>query len=948
MDEHTNPVANFDGAAGPGIFASDSSLMHVRFLQGEELDSQSNIQPLTNHQGDDPNLVQRGVKQQQQQQQQIPPTHNMLKKIDNNEDIAEIYINDILSPRSIINGAADVGVSDAMSAFEFNAIVFVSLICTYELLSRLLPSVYATRRVHNDPMIIDIPRSILPLSWLPTVVKTNWATVRKYGGLDAYFYLRFVRLCVRITSISGIWGMLVLCPVFAHGGDHTGGFYHISMANISQGSWVIWFPTMFMWFMTFFVLFEMNEEYKHYLELRIEYLTEGDINSNPQTRHSLCIEEIPRELRSDTALYRYFDSLFPGKVHSAYAVLNIPDLELTAAKRRRAVRRLEKSIAHFEATGTRVTHVVGRKRLRCFGVETYPIRNFGGRIMPEEDDSRSPQRGERVDSINYYTSQLVVLNETMDEMQKEKKTVAAEGNAPNDATPWISSLIDNAAVAHDAATSRLQSNTHIDGLITGFKARKGLCGLIRQVGWDFLFGGLTLFKRDLDVVLDSVSGSSMSSNGFVTFDDLATAACAARAPLSHDHNNFKASLAPDPRDIRWECAHINDSYSKGREWTANFFLMIGAILWSIPIASIQALATAETLAKVPGFQWMNSLEGGRFNAFVNGYLPVVALLTLITVLPKIFHWVAETFEGRKTLSSINGSILERLFLYQLANIYITVTAGSIWTALGTIIDHPGSGLEILATSLPTVVGYFVTLLVTKTLAGLPLVLLRPAPLCKMIFLKLCFKQSLLTQREINNVHERQQLYSCVDYSDQLLVLVICFTYACISPIILPVGALYFLGSLIVYKKQVLLICNNDNHESGGVMFPAVLRRTLIGLICGQLTLIGYTILREAYYQPLALFPLPAITAIMMRSFTQHYEVPSTQLSLEMAKDLDDNSMVKLQFTEDHYRQPVMAEKRAEPLPYRAERNGVADEVKSAHAFHNLGVFHDDSGKNRMV
>lgn len=68
----------------------------------------------------------------------------------------------------------------------------------------------------------------------------------------------------------------------------------------------------------------------------------------------------------------------------------------------------------------------------------------------------------------------------------------------------------------------------------------------------------------------------------------------------------------------------------------------------------------------------------------------------------------------------------------------------------------------------------------------------------------------------------------------------------------------------------------------------------------------------------------------------------------MAKDLDDNSMVKLQFTEDHYRQPVMAEKRAEPLPYRAERNGVADEVKSAHAFHNLGVFHDDSGKNRMV
>ena len=73
----------------------------------------------------------------------------------------------------------------------------------------------------------------------------------------------------------------------------------------------------------------------------------------------------------------------------------------------------------------------------------------------------------------------------------------------------------------------------------------------------------------IDVVLDSVSGSTMSSTGFVTFDDLATVTCAAKAPLSHDHNNLKASLAPDPSEIRWENAHENDTYSKGREWTVS-------------------------------------------------------------------------------------------------------------------------------------------------------------------------------------------------------------------------------------------------------------------------------------------------------------------------------------------------------------------------------------------
>jgi len=208
----------------------------------------------------------------------------------------------------------------------------------------------------------------------------------------------------------------------------------------------------------------------------------------------------------------------------------------------------------------------------------------------------------------------------------------------------------------------------------------------------------------------------------------------------------------------------------------------------------------------------------------------------------------------------------------------------------------------------------------------------------MIFLKLFFKQRLLTQREIDEIHRPQEAYHCSDYADQLLVIVICFTYACISPIILPAGALYFLGSLIVYKKQILLVFS-PQRDNGGIMFPSVLRRMLIGLIFGQVTLIGYTIMREAYYQPLALFPLPIITTLMMHSFSQIYDASSVQLSLDKAKELDQNSMVKLQFRENFYRQSVLEESEAEPLPYRVGRRGVAE--ISVPAFQNLGVFHDD-------
>ena len=122
----------------------------------------------------------------------------------------------------------------------------------------------------------------------------------------------------------------------------------------------------------------MSEEYKHYLECRIDFLTRGEgMVTSQQHMYSLIVERIPHELRSDRALYDYFNRLFPRKVHSTVVVLNVPDLEKESAKRKRVLRRLEKSMVSLDARGMRPRHVVGRKRLRCCGIETRPF-SFGG------------------------------------------------------------------------------------------------------------------------------------------------------------------------------------------------------------------------------------------------------------------------------------------------------------------------------------------------------------------------------------------------------------------------------------------------------------------------------------------------------------------------------------------------------------------------------------------
>ena len=127
----------------------------------------------------------------------------------------------------------------------------------------------------------------------------------------------------------------------------------------------------------------------------------------------------------------------------------------------------------------------------------------------------------------------------------------------------------------------------------------------------------------------------------------------------------------------------------------------------------------DALANIPAFAWILEFHGGYFMTFINGYLPVIALLGLICILPVIFEFIALRYERRKTYSEIQSSMMERYFTFQLANVYITVTAGSLWKALADILDHPMGALQLLGGALPTMVGYFVALLVTKMMAGLP-------------------------------------------------------------------------------------------------------------------------------------------------------------------------------------------------------------------------------------
>lgn len=143
-----------------------------------------------------------------------------------NNEMAGNYNNVNYDPFTSDN-TKDVNTSAFMTALCLNAVLFVVLIGGYELFRRFFPSVYSPKSSGRSgsssglspPTLSNAASSAAvnintqkTLGWVTGVTRASWSTVRSSGGLDAYMFLRFVRLCFRISITSALWGMIILWP----------------------------------------------------------------------------------------------------------------------------------------------------------------------------------------------------------------------------------------------------------------------------------------------------------------------------------------------------------------------------------------------------------------------------------------------------------------------------------------------------------------------------------------------------------------------------------------------------------------------------------------------------------------------------------------------------------------------------------------------------------------
>ena len=529
------------------------------------------------------------------------------------EDIVDDHYISSSSDDDDDSTSVEVAFDDIVNIVYLNSILLLLLLATYNTLRRRIPSIYMGRNDHvsAERRVDAVPYSAWnPLNFVPSVLKVSWRDVRVICGLDQYMFLRFVHMCSTIVCVSSVWAAIILYPIYYYGDESEvqEGWYLLSMANLAKGSKRLWCPTVFMYLFSAFTTYVMDREYRHYVELRNEWLGRGEPDIPTQHNYSLMVEKIPPDLRSDRALYDYFNAIFPGKVYSANVLVQAPDLESRMKRRNEVMKRLEKANAFLAASGRRPTHRNGKHRCRCCGIECAPYSLKDSVTVHEiidynrnensddpdtldiNDEVESFRKGERVDSVRYYEKMLQYLNIEVQDLQREKIRICQEGNETHNVTNWFSSVLrwssghDNNNISSLASTFEQQSEegTHGDLMSRSDMEELSMLSmgqpLIREkvklidharpgieleslsyfkmifyyFGGTFFISRIEMLKKKYDVVVDSVTtGSGLSSVGFVTFKDLTTVTAAANATFTTEPNTLLLQVAPEPRDIHW-------------------------------------------------------------------------------------------------------------------------------------------------------------------------------------------------------------------------------------------------------------------------------------------------------------------------------------------------------------------------------------------------------------
>jgi len=391
----------------------------------------------------------------------------------------------------------------------------------------------------------------------------------------------------------------------------------------------------------------------------------------------------------------------------------------------------------------------------------------------------------------------------------------------------------------------------------------------------------------------------------VCFKDMLTATVARQVyhDIAEKKNQLLVEEAPKQESVRWHSLALSYNRRMVRKCWAWLLTAALTIFWIPPVIAITALTSIDSLSK--SFPSLGPLFHQSIVAgFITGTLPALILSAYMGLLPVILQVIAK-FEGHVSEGEAQRSVLNKHYLFLLLNVLLVSTvSNSFLQSIDAIIHDPTSIDDRLGESLPQHSTFFISYTLLNGLGTYSWYLSRIQQSVQH-GIKLCGKT---TPRQKQNAQAPEICRYDIMVPKLVLMIVICFTFSVIAPVILLVGCVTFAYAHNVLR-YLLVHVYEPKYEEGGLLWEAVIGHLLLGLGLFQLTLIGLFSVKHGHTQVMLSLPLPLLTLLFRWQLSTRFERSKHNLPMVVASNMEFAEDEVAELLKDAYVQPELLQQR---------------------------------------
>ncbi|KAF4343105.1 hypothetical protein FBEOM_2951 [Fusarium beomiforme] len=764
--------------------------------------------------------------------------------------------------------APDIGKSLEVQ-LVLSLVIGVSAFFLFCFLRPRWPALYAARKRRLDHQLglPALPNSTF--GWIPTLFKITEEQVLASAGLDAFVFLSFFKMAIRLFSIMTFFATIILLPInnaFAAKGDNDNGGHNKSAETDSfygtdqhvfldssfpdilkhkdktdksyERSW-LWAYVVFTYFFVGLTIYYLNLETFRVIKFRQDYLG----SQSTVTDRTFRLTGIPEDLRSEDKIKDLIEKLGIGKVEKVLLCRDWKKLDDLVDLRDATLRRLEAAWATF------LKHQ--RQKRKNNGPQR---RNANGIPRDQEDDGHNGENGRLLDS------------------QQE---------------PWDSG---------DEGRPKVN-------------IRYGALGL-RSRNVDAIdYYEERLRRLDAQVIEARKKSYAPTDMAIVTMDSVAACQMAIQARIDPRPGRLLTKLTPAPSDLVWRNTYSPRGIRRLKSWAVTLFITVLTLAFIFPTIAISSLLSYCTIQKsFPKFaKWLQQ-HGIIFSLVQNG-LPALVVSLLNIAVPYLYDFLSN-HQGMISQGDVELSVISKNYFFTFFNTFfvfaVSLTGINFWSRLQEIAKDTSKMATYIADDVEKLLVFYVCFIMLQGIGLMPFRILEAGSVFLYPFLRWLSK----TPRDALELKKPPVFQYGFFLPTSLLVFNLCLIYSVLSRgyAILLVGTVYFSLGYFAFKYMVLYAMDQPQHATGGA-WRIICYRIIIGLLVLEVVMVGRIVTYKAFIQSVCILPLIPLTIWYSYYIKQRFEPLTKYIALRAVRaneDSDDAAALDDAFEDEDRPRPSQA------------------------------------------